>query len=408
MPVTQHKWWHAYGPFDPGENNHPHLGQVIRYYRELRKWKVSELAAAMQQSPRHIYEIESSPNMPELISRRQALCDILKIPPVLLGLSSMRSTDDGTFDIATGTLKVIDARTMHVYEGILALSWELYYTSSAQRAASNIDHWLQFLAEAANEASGIQRDQLISTLCRFYQLSGVAARDRMDIARALQDGKKAIELAFQLENSELIAASLFRHGKTYLKQQQYDLGIKELEAALPYAERSRDPLKGYVYQAAAEAYSIVADQDVQTQKRSLTMLDQVGRIVRKGNLEDDGSFVKLNIAGLYMDRASALTRFHRLGETQNALNIARENLGPELTRWQARLLIAEAEAYFAEGDPDSCCELAFEALKVIHATQSRSNEALVSGLHRRLSLQYRHHPLVTRLGVQLSNANTIR
>src|SRR5690242_11637154 len=84
---TQNQWWYIYGPFDPGENNLPHLGQVIRYYRELRQWKVKDLADALGQSPRHVYEIESSANMPELISRRQAISNLLKIPPVLLGLS---------------------------------------------------------------------------------------------------------------------------------------------------------------------------------------------------------------------------------------------------------------------------------------------------------------------------------
>jgi hypothetical protein len=57
---------------------------------------------------------------------------------------------------------------------------------------------------------------------------------------------------------------------------------------------------------------MIARADKQLQRKSLTILDQVGRIARKGNLEDDGSFVKLNIAGLYMDRARALTRFTNL------------------------------------------------------------------------------------------------
>lgn len=74
----------------------------------------------------------------------------------------------------------------------------------------------------------------------------------------------------------------------------------------------------------------------------------MGRIVRKGNLEDDGSFVKLNVAGLYMDRARTLTKFHKTDDAHDALDITRDSLGPELTRWQARLLIAEAETYLAE------------------------------------------------------------
>ncbi len=402
--VTQNHWWYIYGPFDPGENNLPRLGQVIRYYRELRQWKAKDLADALRQTPSHVYEMERSANMPELISRRQTIAQLLKIPPVLLGLSIVLPGGE-LEQISTesaGTVHTLDPHIMNIYEGMLVLSWELYYTSSAQRAASNINHWLQILTDAAKEARGVQRHQLIAMLCRFYQLSGVAARDRMDLPRALRDGKKAVDLAFQLENPELIAASLFRRAKTYLKQEKHDAAIQDLETALPYADRSRDALKGYVYQATAEAYSVVASEDLQTQKKSLNMLDQVGRIVRKGNQEDDGSFVKLNIAGLYMDRASALTIYHKPDEAHNALNIVRSNLGPELTRWQARLLIADAQTYLAEDDPESCCEIAFEALKVVRATQSLSNEARVQSLHQQLQRSYPRHPLVNRLGMQLT------
>lgn len=402
--ALQSHWWYIYGPFDPGENNLPRLGQVIRHYRELRQWKAKDLADALGQTPRHIYEIESSANMPELISRRQTIAQLLKIPPVLLGLSIiLPSSELERVDIEeAGIVHTINSQTMEMYEQMLVLSWELYYTSSAQMAASNINHWLHFLTEAAQASRGVQRHQLIAMLCRFYQLSGVAARDRMDLPKALHDGKKAVDLAFQLENPELIAASLFRRAKTYLKHGKHDAAIQDLEAALPYANRSRDALKGYVYQATAEAYSIGASEDLQTQKRSLHMLDQVGRIIRKGNPEDDGSFVKLNIAGLYMDRASALTLYHKPDEAHDALRIARNNLGPELTRWQARLLIADAQTYLAEDDPESCCELAFDALKVVRATQSLSNERRIQRLHQQLQRSYPRHPLVSHLEMQLA------
>lgn len=405
MKTTQNQWWYTYGPFNEGENNLPHLGQVIRYYRELREWKAKDLAEALGQSVRHIYEIESSANMPELISRRQALSNLLKIPPVLLGLAVIipESDIDQLTEELAGTVRIIDSQTISIYENMLASSWELYYTSSALRAANNIDHWLNYLTNAAKEARGVRRDQLISMLCRFYQLSGVAARDRMDTQRALKDGKKAVELAFQLENPELIAASLFRRARTYIQQQKYDIAIHDLESALPYADRSRDPLKGYVYQTTAETYSLAAGENKQMQKKSLNIFDQVGRIIRKGDLEDDGSFVKLNIAGLYMDRARTLTLFHKPEEAHNALNIARDNLGPELTRWQARLLIGDAQTYLAEGDPDSSCEVALEALKIVRATQSHSNEQRILKLCRQLQEQSPHHPMVSRLKLQLQH-----
>ncbi len=403
MSAAKNRWWYAYGPFDEGEGNLPHLGQVIRYYRELRKWKTKDLAEALDQSIRHIYEIESSANMPELISRRQALSRLLRIPPILLGLSIVLPEDESieSFSEVVGTVRAIDPHTMDMYENVLKLSWELYYTSSAQMAASNIDHWLQVLTQMVKETRGIKRDQLIAMLCRFYQLSGVAARDRMDITRALRDGKKAVDLALQLENPELVSSSLFRRARTYLKQERFGQAVQDLEGALPYADKSRDPLRGYVYQTTAEVYSLVANEDKQIQKKSLIMLDQVGRIVRKGNLENDGSFVKLNTSGLYMDRARAMIKFGKAEDAFDALQIARTNLGPELTRWQARLLIAEAQCYLIEGEYDSSSQLALDALKIVRATQSRSNEAQIKSLYQQLKQYQQNDPLVSRLGIQL-------
>ncbi|GHO65724.1 hypothetical protein KSC_046160 [Ktedonobacter sp. SOSP1-52] len=405
MEAKKHRWWYAYGLFDEGENNLPHLGQVIRYYRELRKWKAKDLADALGQSVRHVYEMESNTNMPELISRRYAISKLLSIPPVLLGLSVVISDNPTEAPLvqSAGIIKAIDSQTMSLYENMLAASWQLYYTSSAQHAAININNCIQLLTNTAKNARGVERAQIISMLCRYYQLSGVAARDRMDMNQALRDGKKAVDLAFQLENPELISASLFRRAKTLMKLQKYNAAIQDLEAAIPYANRSRDPLKGYVYQATAEAYATLPKKDTMQQKQCFTMLDQVGRIIRKGELEDDGSFVKVNVAGLYMDRAQAYTQYGKHNEAHNALNIARNNLGPELTRWQARLLIADAQAYLAEGDPESSCEIALDALKVVKATQSSSNKARIQSLHRQMQSKYPRHPLVNRLGAQLQS-----
>ena len=103
-----------------------------------------------------------------------------------------------------------------------------------------------------------------------------------------------------------------------------------------------------------------------------------------------------------MDRARILNLFGKSDEAHNALNIARDNLGPELTRWKARLLIADAELYLGEDDPESSCEMALDALKVVRATQSRSNEKRIYHLYQQLQGNHPHHPLVNRLAVQLA------
>src|SRR5260370_1178870 len=96
MSETPYYWWYAYAPFELGEHNRPYMGQVIRYYRELRGWTIKDLAKALQVSEHHVYEIESSGNMPESISRRTLIAKLLKIPPALLGLSIIAAADEQT------------------------------------------------------------------------------------------------------------------------------------------------------------------------------------------------------------------------------------------------------------------------------------------------------------------------
>lgn len=86
------------------------------------------------------------------------------------------------------------------------------------------------------------------------------------------------------------------------------------------------------------------------------------------------------------------------------LVVARQHLGTELTRWKSRLLIADAETYLAENDPEGCCEVIFEAFKLVRVTNSRSNEMRINSLYHQLKDSYPQHSLVCQLGEQLRSS----
>ena len=72
-----------------------------------------------------------------------------------------------------------------------------------------------------------------------------------------------------------------------------------LRAALPYARRSRDPLKSYVFICLAEAYSLCAPNDSQVKRAAFALLDAVGEALRssKGHEplpEGEGLAVAIN------------------------------------------------------------------------------------------------------------------
>src|SRR5579859_1477717 len=84
--MNKYYWWYAYGHFDQGEHNLPHIGQVIRHYRKLRQWSKEEFAEVLGNTVRYVAMLENEKNthMPDLLSRRLALARILDIPLALL------------------------------------------------------------------------------------------------------------------------------------------------------------------------------------------------------------------------------------------------------------------------------------------------------------------------------------
>ncbi|SRR6266699_3160519 len=404
--TSKHHWWYVYGHFEPGEDNLPHFGQVFAHYRSLLGWTKEQAAIVLKCTERYIEMLESkqNTNMPKSNPRRAALAKILKIPPVLLGVAIVAQEDDSTPSHASNssdTTIAFDSNTITFYEDMLASSWELYYTSSVQRATKNIDLWLNFLNHEVKKARGVKHDQLLSLLCRFYQLSSLAARDRLDLDRALSDEKQAVDIAFELGNSELIASSLLRRTRIYLGKGDYTLALQDAEAALPFADHSRDPLKGKVYQILGETYGRVANSSQELQKKSLGLFDKVGRIVRKGNLEADGSFAKLDITSLYVERAEALRQFSKFGDAHDALAIARDNLSPELTRWQVNILLEEAETHFAEKDYDDSATIALETLKLVNTLQLHGKKERIRRLYWKMQQWNANYPLVRLLGQDL-------
>jgi transcriptional regulator with XRE-family HTH domain len=404
-------WWYVYGYFRPGEGNFPHIGQVIRYYRKMCGLEKEELAKILGCTKRYVEMLESDQNvtMPELISRRILLAKALQIPSILLGLSSvaLSNREDGTtllseFIEADTTA---DARRMAFYEGMLALSWEFYYTSSIQRAVRNIDICFEILNDEAKDAKGIQRDQFEAMRCRFYRLSALVARERMEIDKALDQINEAVSIATRLRNPELIASSLIGRIRIYFHKHHYEQALQDAEAACTYADADllRDPLKGKCYQMAGEAQAYLAGDDKDLQDKSIAYFHKAGRIVRKGNLEPDGSFVKTDLTSIYIERAKALRLFRRFDEAHNALAIARKNLSPEVTRWQVNLLIEEAKTYFAEGDITSCCTSLIDVLPIVRAIHLQDREEPIRSLFERCKKQKPNNEEVARLGKALTS-----
>ncbi len=127
----------------------------------------------------------------------------------------------------------------------------------------------------------------------------------------------------------------------------------------------------------------------------------MGRIVRKGKIEADGSFARLDVTSLYIERAEALRQFGQFDDAHNALAIAQNNLSPQLTRWHLNIMLGEAETYYAQGEHDDSATIALDALKLINTLRLDGKKERIRRLYRNLYTWDANYPLVRLLGQQL-------
>src|SRR5260221_5314535 len=223
--MKDNPWWRMYGPFDAGEDDLPHMGQVISHYAKLSGLKTSDLALKLTQlgwkvGERRMEQLQAQTNSadPQQISRRKLLAQVLAIPPVLLGISHVV---DAAHQLGgTVTTAQVDADAIARYGSVLETYWDSFYSSSVQRHADSIERWCAHFAELGRSCRGAERPHVLTLLCRFEQLAAVAARDRTDLVAAMHHHDASVSVAQELGNAELLAASLFRQAKTKAQQRQ--------------------------------------------------------------------------------------------------------------------------------------------------------------------------------------------
>jgi len=207
-------WWNIYGPFEPGAENAPCMGQVISHYAKLNGMKAKEIARRLTElgwkvGERRMEQILSNNNNdePEQVSRRRMLARLLAIPPILLGLSAVGDPSLGTTD--SKMQSSIDKAALLRYESTLETYWDNFYSSSIQKHKDNIFQWCQHLQQVA-EHEHRNHTEILTLLCRFDQLAAITARDQFDYPKALYYHEESVNLAWEIKNAELIAASLVR------------------------------------------------------------------------------------------------------------------------------------------------------------------------------------------------------
>ena len=418
MSETKSYWWSRYGDFSPGMSIYPHVGEFITYYRLKRGFRTQQdLAIALGVSKRTVEELEGTVNLntPDSIERRQLIARLLRIPPALLALDWRFMVYEQNSEEQKNTfadiVQLLEDDTFTLYQNILRMGRGYLYNGGPGYIADIVDESLDKLLPIARTMPTIEQEPWQEMLCRYYLLSTSFALRRMDKKQTLVYARRAIEVACELENIELITSAYYRRVRVHLdlmKAETSEDGMrkhlehakKDAQAALDRAEQIGPILKGNLYLIAAEVCALDAS-DPSARKQCEKWQEKATTLVYRNTQDEDDTFLRLNATALHHEKAKTLIHFGRFREAHNELITARKTLPPDLLTWHINLYLTEANLYKAQKDLEESATSAIEAYKLAKVVQSPKDEMEIKKIFSELQMLDAANPYVCNLGMML-------
>jgi DNA-binding XRE family transcriptional regulator len=404
------------------------MGEVIASYRLKAGWTSQEAFAIVCGVDKQTVTYWENQVYLADMDRRIFLCKLLKIPPVLLGLTWYSVVDRGASTMAlshplASMADLLGENAYALYEDILTFahaSTDKYSPAATYRFYKH----QQELEQLLTRVPAIEKDAWSDLLSRFYQHSTFIAQHHRKEREALSWAKKAIAIAESLNDPELLGAALYRRARIHLIQKRPAMAKTDIASALTKTKRARAPLKGSSCLLAAEVNSLYAGSDEDLRTTCRKWQDSALKLIYNDKVEDDGTFLTFGLYAIHHERAKTLLRFalfhtsdnelvERLKNThlradrqvlkdaQNALSAAKKHLEGDSFTKEMYLSITEAKIYLVAREYEACAKLAKIALQFAHKSHSEQGIEEVRQLYAMLHQLAPMNPYVANLGVEL-------
>jgi len=371
--------------------NTQHQGQAIAQYRKSKNWSQEDLAGALRVDTRTVQRMEKQ-SMIKNIERRQLLVGLLSIPVALMGLEVEQQLSQKTSVVANHD-------RMSFFEEEIATRWDVYHTGGTLRASRGLAMWLGEMTNFARSAQGsVWHERALSLLSMSYQLQSSVSRDMMQYDLAHTAFKKAYRIAKELNDSEMMAASLAREGVTLIQQDQAAEAIRFLTAAYEITKGGKTPfLRGFILQALSEAYAKTGQH--QECWQCITLAE---RILERPEHAQERNLTRFNIASITAQKGVDAVILKDYDRAIVLIDKSLVHYDPTRIRGRARLIAQKAEAYHGLGMLDASMMTAEEALILAHSVGSDRTVARIRQLHATLATSSGKEPSVARLGTLLT------
>jgi len=412
-----------YGPFTMQEDGWPNAGEVVRHYRKQRDLSAEEVAQRYTQATGKpiaatwVLDMESKNKVPTDMTRRRALADILKIPPVLLGLASLEQVvlqPEGQAQSASaipGVLTrapLVEADVIR-YEQNIRLLWHIHHTSSAHSALQDVTTAIGELEQLRQQVSGSLLARIEFLLYCHYRLAAETSRDQGRYKNGYNYASQAIKVAKELQKREWLAPALYVRGhiclvwgmlgeKTTqgivtLDYTKVLLAINDLEAAL--ASATRPQLQGLIKSELSRAQVFFAVRQGKVVHANFVTLatnhiKTAQGFIGRGSREDP--YIQWLLSGELMSDGDYLLNkaitYNLIGWSEQAEEILDDELEQAIPRNQTRqnawMQIVRAQVGLKQRDFFTATSMATSAFLACRDIHSVENLAIINDLHTQL------------------------
>jgi transcriptional regulator with XRE-family HTH domain len=369
-----------------------HQGEIAAEYRRRRKWSRAKLAGALGVDESTVYRMEHTRVIKNL-TRRKLLVGILGIPAELMGLDAEQRQP-------LKTNLVLNDDHMAFFEDETAIRWDMYRTGGTMRAYRGLDVWLQEVEAFAQAAQGsVWHQRAYASLSMSYQLQGSIFADMMKYDQAHHSHKKAYHIAKELDEAELMAATLARRGVTSIQQNKPLEAIEYLSGALKLISgRGFSCLRGYTLKALSEAHAMT-----QHSYESMRHIELAERTLEHKEVVLERSHCQLNKASVIAQKGINAVLLHDYERAVALIDKSLLTYDPTFIRGRSRLLAQKAEAYYGLRLLDYCIDTAEEAFMLADSVGSSKTVGRLEQLHTSLlESRWRKEVGVARLGALLA------
>ena len=375
-----------YGPFGKQEDDLPNAGEVVRFYREQKRLSQGALAVLLGVSRKWVINMELQNKVPELLSRRRAIAEILKIPPMLLGMGLLGSdTFLMPLEESRSHISVLSYSMQEANE-YLDAAWEAYTFTGSLDVLSGVQRWKARIKEQVAQR-GWEWEKNLDPLHRYEHFLLVVGRQRQDYTGT--DPIGLIDLAEQIKDPDTLGISLYRRGKMYFQQKNYKAALEDIRKALSQVEHAGPQVKGVSLVGCGPILAHYATDKTDVQE-VLDLLDKAHRYIEQAKGHPDPFRARFDESQYFLARASSIISLLRLDvtlldEVFEALDLAQETTRPQYIQRRANMQLHYAEAAFYAGEYLSAVATALEALELAQSVHAIQNSARIQKLYEKLT-----------------------